>query len=90
MKSPEIKVPCNEKFAIVEKLQKLMRERNFKFNDIDGVRCEINETSWFLVRASNTEEVLIVRYESENEEDFSHVKNLTKLLLNELGIELTA
>ena len=90
LKSPEIKVPCNEKFVIVEKLQKLMRERNCKFNDIDGVRCEINETSWFLVRASNTEEVLIVRYESENEEDFSHVKNLTKSLLNEFGIEFTA
>ena len=67
-----------------------MKGRGLNFNDIDGVRCEINETSWFLVRASNTEEVLIVRYESENEEDFSYVKTLTKSLLNELGIEFTA
>ena len=90
LKSPEIKVHCGEKFAIVEKLQKLMNERSLKFNDIDGIRCEINETSWFLIRASNTEEVLIVRYESENEGDFSHVKSLTQSLLLQVGIEFTA
>ena len=90
LKSPEIKVHCGEKFAIVEKLQKLMKVRGLKFNDIDGVRCEINETAWFLVRASNTEEVLIVRYESENEGDFSHVKALTTSLLLQVGIEFTA
>ncbi len=90
LKSPEIKVHCGEKFAVVEKLQKLMNERSLKFNDIDGIRCEINETAWFLVRASNTEEVLIVRYESENEGDFSHVKALTTSLLLQVGIEFTA
>ena len=90
LKSPEIKVHCGEKFAVVKKLQKLMNERSLKFNDIDGIRCEINETAWFLVRASNTEEVLIVRYESENEGDFSHVKALTTSLLLQVGIEFTA
>jgi len=90
LKSPEIKVPSNEKFLVVEKLQKLMKGRGLNFNNIDGVRCEINETSWFLVRASNTEEVLIVRYESENDDDFFYIKTLTKSLLNELGIEFTA
>ncbi len=87
LKSPEIKVHCDEKFVIVEKLQKLMKIKGLNFNDIDGVRCEVNETSWFLVRASNTEEVLIVRYEAENESDFNYVANLTKGLLNELDVK---
>ena len=60
--SNEIKIPCDEsqKFQIVEAIQNTLRSENVDFNDIDGVRFT-NDIGWWLIRASNTSAVIVVR-----------------------------
>ncbi len=81
VKSPEIKISCKNKFEVISKLQNLMKQKNLPFNNIDGVRADYSKTAWFLVRASNTEEVLIVRYEAQAQEEYNRVEEFVNGLL---------
>lgn len=83
-KSDEIKIPCEKKFQTIEKLQAAMKKDNIEFNDIDGMRVNFSSTSWFLIRASNTEEVLIVKYEALDENEFKQVKNFVDAYLSKV------
>lgn len=72
--TPEIRRPCPDeiKFQVVADLVKSFKEEGLKVIDVDGARIEFKE-GWALVRASNTQPVLVLRFEAESE-DF-----LTKL-----------
>jgi phosphomannomutase/phosphoglucomutase len=65
--TPEIRVTCpdNVKFQVVEKLTEYYRSK-FKIIDIDGVRVLLDD-GWGLVRASNTQPILVLRFEAETE-----------------------
>ena len=65
--TPELRVPCEAdlKFALVENMKDLFPE--FKTNFIDGVRICFEE-GWGLIRASNTEEALVMRFEATNKQ----------------------
>jgi phosphomannomutase/phosphoglucomutase len=65
--TPEIRVDCPEeiKFKIAQEAQSAFKE--FKVDTIDGVRVSF-ERGWGLVRASNTQPVLVMRFEAENAE----------------------
>ncbi|MDL2286491.1 phosphomannomutase/phosphoglucomutase [Desulfococcaceae bacterium OttesenSCG-928-F15] len=62
--TPEIRIPCPEekKAGIVGALRDYYRNRN-KVIDIDGARV-LFDNGWGLVRASNTEPVLVMRFEA--------------------------
>lgn len=66
--TPEIRVDCREeqKFEIVKYLTEKFKETN-RVIDIDGVRI-LFDKGWGLVRASNTQPVLVLRFEAESEE----------------------
>jgi phosphomannomutase/phosphoglucomutase len=66
--TPEIRVdtPDEVKFDFVTRVAEHFRSR-YKTIDIDGVRV-IFPHGWGLVRASNTQPVLVMRFEAENEE----------------------
>ncbi len=66
-KTPEIHMPCPDdiKFAVVEKAQNYFRDK-YTVSEIDGVRV-IRPDSWGLIRASNTQPALILRFEAETE-----------------------
>lgn len=81
VKSPEIKILCKNKFAVIEKLQADFKLKGIQFNDIDGIRMNVSKTAWFLIRASNTEEILVVRYEAETEVEYQKVKKYVEELL---------
>src|SRR4030042_4302729 len=53
--SPEVFIDSTdeEKFKIVENLQKYLKKHNFSFLDLDGARINFNK-GWALIRASNT------------------------------------
>jgi phosphomannomutase/phosphoglucomutase len=76
--SPEIRVYASEevKFKIVEEVK---RELSAKYPviDIDGVRA-IMPKGWGLVRASNTQAVLVLRYEAETEADLAAIQKEIK------------
>jgi phosphomannomutase len=66
--TPEIRVECDEarKFAIVEEVKERLRRRGAEFNDTDGVRVSTPD-GWWLMRASNTQAVVVVRAEAGSE-----------------------
>ena len=65
--TPEIRVPCpdDRKFEVVGRLRERYRSK-YPVVDIDGARIEF-ETGWGLVRASNTEPVIVLRAEGRTE-----------------------
>jgi phosphomannomutase/phosphoglucomutase len=65
--TPEMRVDCPEaiKFKIASEAQNAFKE--FKVDTIDGVRVTFDR-GWGLVRASNTQPVLVMRFEAESPE----------------------
>lgn len=74
--TPEIRIDCREeaKFSVVENLKKRLKNR-FKVIDIDGVRIEF-EDGWGLVRASNTQPVIVMRFEANSPERLEEIRTL--------------
>jgi phosphomannomutase/phosphoglucomutase len=66
--TPEIRIYASDevKFKIVEEVKKELSQK-YPILDIDGVRA-IFPKGWGLVRASNTQEILVLRFEGETEE----------------------
>src|SRR5579872_3726377 len=66
--TPEIRVDCPDdvKFEVVRRAAEVLRARH-KTSDVDGVRV-LFEHGWGLVRASNTQPVLVMRFEATSEE----------------------
>jgi len=62
--TPEIRFDCPDelKFAVVSRATAELRARH-KISDVDGVRV-LFEHGWGLVRASNTQPVLVMRFEA--------------------------
>jgi len=62
--TPEIRLPCPEerKFAIVREVTEIFR-RQKEIIDMDGVRVLFGD-GWGLARASNTQPVLVLRFEA--------------------------
>jgi phosphomannomutase/phosphoglucomutase len=72
--TPEIRVYASEavKFKIVEEVKKELAKK-YPIVDIDGVRAQFPK-GWGLVRASNTQEVLVLRFEAETEQDLADIR----------------
>jgi len=72
--TPEIRVYASDevKFKIVEEVKKDLSEK-YPIIDIDGVRVLYPE-GWGLVRASNTQEALVLRFEADTQEDLVAIK----------------
>ncbi len=66
--TPEIRVDCpdDEKFPLVERAAKYFAAR-YPVNTIDGVRISFAD-GWGLLRASNTQPVLVLRFEATSPE----------------------
>jgi len=66
--TPELRIDCPDdlKFQVVEKVANIVRQRH-RVVDVDGVRVPF-EKGWGLVRASNTQPVLVMRFEATSPE----------------------
>ncbi len=73
--TPEIRIECSEerKFQIVEELKENLKKSGVSFNDIDGVRTNTGK-GWWLLRASNTQSVLVARCEADSVENLEKLK----------------
>ena len=85
--TPEIRLDCTEdiKFKISEKAKEAFSE--FKVDTIDGVRITF-EHGWGLVRASNTQPVLVLRFEAVDEKYLESYKKLVTDRLERIKEEL--
>jgi phosphomannomutase/phosphoglucomutase len=76
--TPEIRVDCPDeiKFKVVEKVKGELR-KDYSIIDVDGVRVKF-EDGWGLVRASNTQPALVLRFEALNEKRLQEIKKLVE------------
>lgn len=76
--TPEIRVSCPDeiKFKVVEKVKEELK-KDYSVIDVDGVRVQF-EDGWGLVRASNTQPVLVLRFEALTEKRVQEIKKLVE------------
>ncbi|MDI6853496.1 MAG: phosphomannomutase/phosphoglucomutase [Deltaproteobacteria bacterium] len=81
--TPEIRVDCPDevKFQVVERVKARLAGR-FPMVDIDGVRLQ-HPHGWGLVRASNTQPALVLRFEAETKEHLEEIRSLLEGYIRE-------
>jgi phosphomannomutase len=87
MNTPELRFPCSEerKFVVVEETAGRLRQAGADVNDIDGVRVRTAD-GWWLLRASNTQDVLVARCESQTTEGLERLKAAVVAELTASGV----
>jgi phosphomannomutase/phosphoglucomutase len=88
--TPEIRVACpdNIKFKVVKQVTDYFRERHDVI-DIDGVRVLFPD-GWGLVRASNTQPALVLRFEAMSPERLTEIQELVENVLRDIQKEFHA
>ena len=88
--TPELRLDCDEarKFAIVAEVAERLRRRGAEVIDIDGVRVK-SPDGWWLVRASNTQAVIVARAEASTEAGLARLKEEIVRELSESGLQVS-
>jgi len=81
--TPEIRLDCPDeiKFKIVEKAKDAFKE--YPAVTIDGIRINFND-GWGLIRASNTQPALVLRFEAKDEKRLTEIKDFVEAGLNKV------
>lgn len=82
--TPEIRVDCPDdiKFKIVERATEHFRQQ-YPLIDIDGMRVRFPD-GWGLLRASNTQPALVLRFEATSEARLEEIRGMIEATVNEL------
>lgn len=86
--TPEVRFQVDEvrKFAIVDEIRaRLKGVSGIDVNDLDGVRVK-SADGWWLLRASNTQDVLVARAEAANDESLNRLKGAIVEQLKASGV----
>jgi len=86
--TPELRFDCDEvrKFEVVQEVKARLEAAGADMFTVDGVRVQTEE-GWWLLRASNTQAVLVARCEAATEEGLSRLKNTLVAALAESGVK---
>ena len=87
--TPEIRIDCpdNRKFEVVEAVKRHFR-RNHEVIDVDGARI-VFSGGWGLVRASNTQPALVMRFEASDEARLKELqREVYQILREEAGVDV--
>lgn len=84
--TPEIRIDCADdiKFEIVDKARKHFAAL-YDVIDVDGVRVLFAD-GWGLIRASNTQPVLVMRFEARTAEDLGAIRDVMEGWLRQQGV----
>lgn len=87
LNTPEIRIGCSghDKFSVIAHIRNALQNMQTPFIDIDGVRV-LSEHGWWLLRASNTAEELVVRVEAKNPAGLDILKGELSAYLEKFGI----
>lgn len=87
--TPELRFSCadDRKFAVVAEVRDRLKSEGADFDDVDGVRVK-NEDGWWLLRASNTQAVLVARAEARDEAGLQRLKAHLGKQLEQSGVAL--
>jgi len=82
--TPEIRLDCPDgiKFEVVEELKNYFKNK-YKIIDIDGVRIPFDD-GWGLIRSSNTQPVLVLRFEAQTEVRLQAIRSLIESALKDI------
>ncbi len=85
--TPELRFPCPEdrKFKVVEEVRTRLSEAKADVNLVDGVRVR-TEDGWWLLRASNTQDVLVARCEAKDQRGLARLKQALSRELERSGV----
>lgn len=74
--TPEIRIACpdEDKFEVVKRLTEAFKQE-YEIIDVDGARVLFGD-GWGLVRASNTQPILVLRFEAKTEERLAQIRNV--------------
>lgn len=88
--TPEIRVDCPDtaKFAVADRVTEMLRA-DWPVNDVDGVRADFGD-GWGLVRASNTQPALVLRFEAGSEERRDELRALVEGVVERARAEVEA
>jgi phosphomannomutase/phosphoglucomutase len=89
--TPEIRVDCPDalKFKIADRAKEKFRAAGAEIIDTDGVRVKF-EQGWGLIRASNTQPILVMRFEAANETKLAEYRGKVEQVLDEVKREVGA
>jgi phosphomannomutase len=75
LNTPELRFPCSEtrKFQVIEEVKARLEAAGAAVSAIDGVRVKTAD-GWWLLRASNTQDVLVARAEAKDEAGLGRLK----------------
>ncbi len=87
--TPELRFPCadDRKFAVVSEVRDRLKKEGATFDDVDGVRVNTKD-GWWLLRASNTQAVLVARAEAADEAGLERLKAHLGKQLEQSGVAL--
>ncbi len=74
--TPELRFDCDDrrKFEVVDEVASRLKAQDADVNDIDGVRVKTPD-GWWLLRASNTQAVLVARAEAHDAAGLERLKH---------------
>ena len=86
--TPELRFNCADtrKFTVIEEVAARLHAANARVSDTDGVRVQTDD-GWWLLRASNTQAVLVARCEASNEAGLERLKAALVQQLEASGLE---
>jgi phosphomannomutase len=86
--TPELRFECpdEQKFAVVEAVKARLAAEHTEVNAIDGVRVTTKD-GWWLLRASNTQAVLVARAEAKDQAGLERLKQQIGTQLHAAGVE---
>ena len=74
--------PAKSHDKIMEKLVNKL-ENKYELDLLDGIKIKINDDSWALVRKSNTENIIRISIESNDQSTITSIQKDVRRLLNE-------
>lgn len=91
LNTPELRFNCPEerKFEVVEEVRARLAAVGADMVDLDGVRVRDGD-GWWLLRASNTQDVLVARCEAASEAGLQRLKNQVAEQIVASGLEIPA
>ena len=85
--TPELRFPCSDtrKFDVVDEVKERVAASGATINDVDGLRVSTDD-GWWLLRASNTQDVLVARCEANDEAGLQRLRDALVGQLTQSGI----
>ncbi|MET0403646.1 MAG: phosphomannomutase/phosphoglucomutase [Cystobacter sp.] len=89
--TPELRVDTREekKFEIVRRATEWLRQAGHALVDVDGVRVTFSD-GWGLIRASNTQPILVLRFEARTPERLEEIRQLIEGTVEKMQREVGA